>query len=142
MLNVITMQECEYHLLSRCAQYPNIAPSCIMVPDPNDPKCCQIPQCDQTNPNQPSGVTGSITGTNPTAAPTPNNTPTPNPNPNPNPNLNPTAQPYPYPTPYPGGTYPPYMFPSTGVTPVPGVQTTQGPLLPPTPQPSKFTFLI
>ncbi|KAJ8302983.1 hypothetical protein KUTeg_019379 [Tegillarca granosa] len=126
-----------YSCSDRCPQYQNIAPSCIMVPDPKDPTCCKVPDCNtQTpnllnpNPTPPSGIFGSITGVNPpqtTPKPNPQVTLVPNPN-NPNPtaqpNPNQTPQPYPYPTPYPGGTYPPqilqYLTPNPQNTPAPG----------------------
>ena len=45
-------------LKNRCPKYDNIPSSCIMVADPNDPNCCQAPQCN----NVTAGVQGSITG--------------------------------------------------------------------------------
>lgn len=47
-----------YILKNRCPKYDNIPSSCIMVADPNDPNCCQAPQCN----NVTAGVQGSITG--------------------------------------------------------------------------------
>ena len=59
---------------SRCPQYPNIGPSCMMVVDPQDPVCCKIPQCSQgPNTAVPTGVVGVVTGSGlpPAAGPTP-----------------------------------------------------------------------
>lgn len=60
-------------LCSRCAQFPDLAPGCIMVPDPKDPSCCQAPQCTTpTNPNvPPTGVFGQVQGNSLTPTPTP-----------------------------------------------------------------------
>ena len=43
----------------RCAKYDNIPASCTLVADPNDPLCCQIPQCAPTpNPKFPNPTSG------------------------------------------------------------------------------------
>ncbi|XP_076113274.1 uncharacterized protein LOC143080959 isoform X2 [Mytilus galloprovincialis] len=34
-----------YRCMQRCPTYQNINPNCKFVPDPNDPSCCQMPQC-------------------------------------------------------------------------------------------------
>ena len=31
--------------IHRCAKYPTVPSQCMMVADPKDPQCCQIPQC-------------------------------------------------------------------------------------------------
>ncbi|XP_060063144.1 kielin/chordin-like protein [Ylistrum balloti] len=51
-----------YSCSDRCPSYTNLTPTCIMVPDPNDPDCCTAPQCDNTNTTNPTGVYGSIEG--------------------------------------------------------------------------------
>ena len=46
--------------------YDNVPADCTMVPDPNDPQCCQVPQCAPTpNPqfeNPTPGPTFVVTG--------------------------------------------------------------------------------
>lgn len=66
--------------MNRCGDYPKVDPSCIMVPDPKDPTCCQVPECPLipsggTTPGQPT----IIRPTQPTAVFT--NMPTPSPRP-------------------------------------------------------------
>lgn len=58
-------------ILARCPSYANIPPTCKFVTDPDDPTCCQIPQCPQNNTstNQvptpaPSGVYSGVDGRN------------------------------------------------------------------------------
>ena len=89
-----------YSVLTRCAKYKNVAPSCVMVPDPTDPVCCQAPQCSSPTGKTPVGVTGSVTGIGKPPTPTP----------------------YVAPTPRPGQTYPPFLIPTPGSTakPKPG----------------------
>ena len=48
--------------LVRCASYPNLAANCVMVPDSNDPQCCQAPYCHNQNTTVIHGVQGTITG--------------------------------------------------------------------------------
>ena len=48
--------------LDRCASYPNLAVNCVMVPDSNDPLCCQAPYCHNQNTTVIHGVQGTITG--------------------------------------------------------------------------------
>ncbi|KAJ8302722.1 LOW QUALITY PROTEIN: hypothetical protein KUTeg_019118 [Tegillarca granosa] len=51
-----------YECTDRCLKYENLNPSCVMVPDTNDPLCCLAPKCDQKNTTNPSGVVGGFTG--------------------------------------------------------------------------------
>ncbi|XP_067652673.1 mucin-2-like [Haliotis asinina] len=81
----------------RCPTYNNLAPTCVMVPDPQDPICCKAPKCD--NGNSTTGVIGTITGNG--------RPPTPGPVPSYLPGQSPS--------------------PGTGVTPSPGTQVTPPP---------------
>ena len=54
-------------LYFRCNTYDNLPSTCTLIPDPNDPTCCQVPQCTTPTPgpNQPvtvKGQPGSFTG--------------------------------------------------------------------------------
>lgn len=63
----------------RCLKYENLNPSCVMVPDSNDPICCQAPKCDQKNTTNPLGVHGGFTGYGLPPTPAPGLVPTPAP---------------------------------------------------------------
>lgn len=82
---------------SRCNTYDNLPSSCTLIPDPNDPTCCQVPHCETPTPgpNQPVTIKGQpesftgygITETLPPTQPTtvnpflPTQQPTPSPQP-------------------------------------------------------------
>ncbi|XP_060570089.1 uncharacterized protein LOC132728460 isoform X2 [Ruditapes philippinarum] len=67
-----------YTCNQRCATYTGYqSASCIYVPDPKDPVCCQIPQCNQVNSTVPAPVTGVHTGGGPVPTPRPIMTPAP-----------------------------------------------------------------
>ncbi|XP_078338507.1 uncharacterized protein LOC111134355 isoform X1 [Crassostrea virginica] len=56
-----------YRCSQRCNTYDNLPSTCTLIPDPNDPTCCQVPQCTTPTPgpNQPvtvKGQPGSFTG--------------------------------------------------------------------------------
>ncbi|XP_035824757.1 uncharacterized protein LOC101847325 [Aplysia californica] len=70
-----------YRCNQRCPKYTGLPKSCSLIPDPNDPTCCEIPQCLPTpGPNQPvtpgptqtfpTLPTGSVTGNAPVPPPT------------------------------------------------------------------------
>ncbi|XP_041376878.1 uncharacterized protein LOC121389349 [Gigantopelta aegis] len=83
-----------YTCSDRCPKYTNMDPSCVMVPDPTDPVCCQAPQCSSPTGKTPIGITGSVTGIGKPPTPTPHIAPTPKP----------------------GQTYPPFFSPAPGTT--------------------------
>ncbi|XP_076470008.1 uncharacterized protein LOC143300296 [Babylonia areolata] len=69
-----------YRCSDRCANYDPIPAGCTLVADPNDPLCCQVPQCAPTaNPQYPNPTsgptvivtqpTGRVTGTAPVPHP-------------------------------------------------------------------------
>ena len=60
------MHNVNIHSCFRCPQYQNINPNCKFVPDPNDPSCCQMPQCTPVGNVTVSTGTGRV----PTPAPT------------------------------------------------------------------------
>ena len=47
---------------ARCPKYPNTHAGCRMVTDPQD-SCCQIPQCENPNTNNPTQVITGVPGT-------------------------------------------------------------------------------
>ncbi|KAK7493781.1 hypothetical protein BaRGS_00014922 [Batillaria attramentaria] len=62
----------KYHQCTpKCASYTNVPLGCRMVPDPKDPQCCKMPECDSatgtggslTGGNSPLGFTGTFQGT-------------------------------------------------------------------------------
>ncbi|OPL07255.1 hypothetical protein AM593_00069, partial [Mytilus galloprovincialis] len=74
-----------YRCQQRCKSYSNTPSYCTLVPDPKDPQCCTVPQCqlipDNATPTPgiftpPVPVFGSFTGSapNPTPQPTPSPT--------------------------------------------------------------------
>ncbi|XP_076111939.1 uncharacterized protein LOC143080127 isoform X2 [Mytilus galloprovincialis] len=74
-----------YRCQQRCNSYSNTPSYCTLVPDPKDPQCCTVPQCqlipDNATPTPgiftpPVPVFGSFTGSapNPTPQPTPSPT--------------------------------------------------------------------
>ncbi|XP_071091876.1 uncharacterized protein [Haliotis cracherodii] len=86
----------------RCAKY-SMAPNCMLMPDPKDPSCCEVPSC----PLVPSGATptpgyihvtgkpGVISGNGPVKPVTPGPTVYPYFTPGPTPSHNPNATPAP-----------------------------------------------
>ncbi|KAK7505814.1 hypothetical protein BaRGS_00003085, partial [Batillaria attramentaria] len=62
-----------YNCRERCPTYLNVAPDCILAPDPKDPLCCKAPQCTPpTNINTPpKGVLGQVEGYGLPPTPTP-----------------------------------------------------------------------
>lgn len=46
---------------SRCPKYDNVPSTCTFVPDPKDPACCRVPQCQGTGTGV-QGFTGSFVG--------------------------------------------------------------------------------
>ncbi|XP_053376973.1 uncharacterized protein LOC123528762 [Mercenaria mercenaria] len=62
-----------YTCNQRCAMYATIPQGCVMVPDPKDPSCCQVPSC-PIPPKPTIGIvtapqpTGTITGVRPTSS--------------------------------------------------------------------------
>ncbi|KAK3581064.1 hypothetical protein CHS0354_033850 [Potamilus streckersoni] len=110
-----------YRCNNRCPRYQSLPSECYLIPDPNDPLCCQKPKCDLTPKlnntsgyvNIPTAAPGIISGGYAT----------------PIPSLNPNPNPYFSPSPLPGGPTP---------SPIPGVSTQKppiGPNLSPTPNP-------
>ncbi|XP_076111945.1 uncharacterized protein LOC143080130 isoform X2 [Mytilus galloprovincialis] len=102
----------------RCTTYDTIPAGCTMVPDPNDPVCCQIPSCIPQN--QTPGPSGSpVIFTAPTGKVTGYGTVTPQPTPGPTfrPNVVNTLAPNPLNTLQPGqpGTGP-TQSPQIGIT--------------------------
>ncbi|XP_041376891.1 uncharacterized protein LOC121389362 [Gigantopelta aegis] len=78
-----------YRCQERCAHFTNIPANCMMVPDPRDPSCCQMPECPFPTPKP--GVTptpgyisitpatGVITGIGKIPTPSPLLSPSPGP---------------------------------------------------------------
>ena len=100
----------KFLFLFRCAKYPNLPPSCTLVPDPKDPTCCKVASCPTPptsvpptpgylipNPNTPAPP--MVTGVAPVPTqPSPQVTPAPQPGVStlaPQPGVNPTPAPQP-----------------------------------------------
>ncbi|KAL5022346.1 hypothetical protein ScPMuIL_001501 [Solemya velum] len=115
-----------YKCSDRCLVFQAPA-NCILVPDPKDPICCQMPQCTPTaNTSTPTGVIGSFIGNGQPPVPTPNTNVSPSPG-GPTPSFQ-TVTPTPHnvPTPGPGLTYPPGMIPSGRPTQTPTFTVSPG----------------